>query len=595
MTEAHYDTDVLVIGSGFGGSVAALRFAEGGEEVLVLERGGFVSRAAFEADLDALWRPERNAFGFHDIRKRGKDVIPWLGSAVGGGSHVYAGTLMRRETFEDLPGRITVEEMARHYDMAESMMDATPYPAHPPYSEVRATQFLVRAGARLKAEHPELVHSFGLVNLGISFAPPGGRPGSMFTNKHGAKQRYQDPREQAILGGDIDVKNTLDRNYLFVAQRMGARIRPFHDADRIEPVEGGYRVHCRQYLPEGRTWRGFARRWFPWALAPNWRAVSYTARRVVVSAGAVGSTELLLRSRDVHRCLPGLSPRLGRRYTTNGDWITFLIPSPRIALAWMSFFGTLAALFAGRILWMLLLAALYYGALAWSRRPYDPDVGTTTSDYVRFVGRRGENQGAYIEGGRYPNPGKGLIALLLSLFRVYTPGRYIAISRAARWLRDLVPPFGALARTWPIPLLTMGADDAVGAIELDSGGKALIRFDPRRNRDYYTYVSRLGRKLARAAGAWWLPNLGFLLFRKLEIPHNQGGVPMGDSVETGVVDPCGRVFGYKNFMVLDGSILAVSPRPNPALTILALSERGMEHALRQLRETGHIAAVTCRR
>lgn len=573
-----FDSEIIVIGSGFGGSVAALRFADEGSSVLVLERGNFVSRANFSVNLDIFWKPERNTFGFHDIRKRGNTVIPWLGAAVGGGSHVYAGTLKRRETFEDFPEDISNEEMAPYYEVAESMMAAMPYPEYPPYNEVRTTQLCFRAGARLKAQYPKLVQSYGPLNLGISFAPPDGEPGGMFVNKHGARQRYQDPREQSILGGDIDVKNTLDKNYLFLAQKKGARIKPLHEVDKVEPIAGGYRIHCREYLLDEKIRR-----------SPKYRIVSYTARRVVVAAGAVGSTELLLRNRDLHKTLPQLSQKLGHRYTTNGDWITLMIPFREIALAWLGFFGMLAMLITNHFFFMIPFALIYYAALIRSK-PYDPDLGTTNSDFIQFVGRHGENQGVYIESGRYPNPGKGLIAFFLSLAHAYTPSRYIAISNAARLLRAIVPPLGALARSWPIPLLTMGGDDGVGIIELTDNKRAIIRFDPEHNKDYYAYVSDLGKRIARVIGALWIPNLSFMLSKSIVVTHNQGGVPMGDSIESGAVDHCGRVFGCKNLMVLDGSIIPVSPRPNPSLTILALSERAMNHVIRQIRATGNITA-----
>jgi cholesterol oxidase len=580
---------VAVVGSGFGGSVAALRFAEAGERVLVLERGGEVSRAAFEADLDALWRPERNAFGFHDLRRGSPGVLPWLGAAVGGGSHVYAGTLMRRAVFADLPGGIDAAEMERHYRTAEAMMAVVPYPSWPPYGAVRATRLLFRAGARLAAEHPELVRAHGPAPMGVSFAPPGGRPGAPFLNAHGAAQRYQDPREQALLGGDIDAKNSLDRNYLFLAVKRGARILPLHQVEWLERIPGGFRLHCRVWRPEGRSLRGLLRRLLPGALGPNWEPATFTARRVVVAAGALGSTELLLRCRDLHRTLPELSPRLGQRYTTNGDWLTFLLPARCVGLAWLGFLGAGAALLLGQPLPALAGAALYYGALAWAGRAVDPDRGTTTSDFIELVGPEGEAQGLLLEGGRYPSPEKGLLAVALSLCHAYTPRRYLAISRAFRVVRALVPPFGALARSWPIPLLTMGADQAVGEIAL-LGDRAVVRIDLSRNRTLYAWANRMARLLARAAGALWLPNLPLLLLGTQEVPHNQGGCPMADGPEGGVVDDRGRVFGVDDLMVLDGSILPVSPRPNPALTILALAERAMEEAVRQLRAEGRIAA-----
>ena len=97
------EVDVVVIGSGFGGSVAALRFAEAGHRVVVLERGNHVSRSTFEVDFDALWKPERGSYGMHDIRSRGRNLIPWVGAAVGGGAPGFAGPRKRRAAFAGSP------------------------------------------------------------------------------------------------------------------------------------------------------------------------------------------------------------------------------------------------------------------------------------------------------------------------------------------------------------------------------------------------------------------------------------------------------------------------------------------------------------
>src|SRR5262249_15230476 len=154
--------------------------------------------------------------GFHDIRPRGRQIIPWVGAAVGGGSHVYAGTLKRRESFADFPAAIARADMTPYYERAEAMIGCQPLPDHAPYENIRATNALLTAGRRLMDDNRDgIIEDFGRVPLGISFAPPGEKPGAEFVNRHGCKQRYYDPTEQSILGGDIDAKNSLDRNYLY--------------------------------------------------------------------------------------------------------------------------------------------------------------------------------------------------------------------------------------------------------------------------------------------------------------------------------------------------------------------------------------------
>ncbi len=551
-TNDTFDADVIVLGSGFGGSVAALRFAEAGYKVVVLERGPWIDREHFEADLDAFWNPRRHLFGPNDLRPRGKNLVPWLGSGVGGGSHVYAGTMKMCETFDRFPDAIADDNMKRYYERAAEIITPSLYPDYPPYSEVRATQLLYDGGAKLKQSDPELVDDYGAIRLAISFAPPDKVAGSEFVNKHGAEQRYSDPKEQSLLGGDIGAKNTLDRNYLYLAQKLGVEIRPLCEADKIEPLTGGgYRVVYKKYRQEKSAWQRFRRRWL--FARPRNGEGQCTGRRVVIAAGCIGTTELLLRNRDVHKTLTRLSPTLGQKYTTNGDFISLIFPFRGLLLAWLSLAAVVVGLFAGC--------------------------------YIKFRGQDGSSQGAYIESGRYPTPVRLTIAVLLSSLGLWRPHYYGRIIRFTNVLRRFVPPFALFARTWPVPLLKMGRDDAFGTFRLDKRRRAIIDYDVQANTNFYRYLNMLGKKVARASGSWWVPNVLFAVTKKLEIPHNQGGAPMANNAREGVVDHAGRVFGYQDLFVLDGSIIPVSPGPNPAFTILALAERAMEIILKQDSDT----------
>ncbi len=576
------DTDVLVIGSGFGGAVAALRFAELGERVTVLERGDWISRDKFRADLDFFWIPERDCFGMNDIKKRGPTIMPWIGAAVGGGSHVFAGTLKRADTFRGYPAAIASTDMSVWYDKAEELMLPVTYPTYAPYGDNGALLALRMATRQIAIREPKLIADRGLVKLAISFAPEGSDVDAEFTNPHGATQCYHHPHEQSILGGDIGAKNSLDKNYLHVASERGAQIQALTEVERIEPIAGGaWRVHYKKLEREPTAWRRLVRRWWPWRTPRTYATGAITARRLVVSAGSIGSTKLLLRARDVDRTLPKLSSVLGSRYTTNGDYLSLLVPLSGVWAGWLGFATLVAGLVAG--VWALAAigAAFYYGQVAWTRS-IDADLGTTNSDYVRFCDAPGISDCIYVESGRYPTPGRLVLALLLGTLGNYRPHHYRRIVKITRWIRILVPPLALLSRMWPIPLLKMGRDHAVGEIKLDAKHDATIEFDPTPNRAYYRHLEELGKKIARAAKALWVPNLMYRVTKTLEVPHNQGGVPMGESPADGVVDHAGRVFGYDNLMVLDGSIIPVSPGPNPAHTILALSERAMSVIAAQL-------------
>ncbi len=575
-----YDADIIVIGSGFGGSVAALRFAEAGHSVIVLERGDHVRRETFEPDADMFWSPRRHRFGMNELRRRGRHVIPWLGSAVGGGSHVYAATLFRRHDFDGFPEPIRSEGLDRHYDRATEMMDAVPYPDYPPYSDVPSLELLVEAEVEVARERPGLVEDCGMIPLGISFAPPGAEPGATFVNRHGCRQRYADPSEQKLLGGDIGSKNSVDRNYLHRAQELGATIHALTRADKLDRLEvGGWRVHTEVFRKESSRFRRFVRHWLPTGAEPAQPGPTFSARRLVLSAGSIGSTELLLRNRDVHRTLDSLSPALGARYSSNGDYVNLLMPFKGILVGWAAVAAAVAGAVAG---WGWLVGVslvVYFAVLVIGRPAFDPDLGTTNSDFIRFRHRDGSPQGSYIEGGRYPTPLRAAMSALLSTFGLWRVHRYAGIVRVTRTLRKLLPPFELIARSWPVPLLQMGRDDAVGTMRLDEDGRLIIDYPFEENGEFYAYLDDLARMIARAADSWFVPNMVARRLQVIEVPHNLGGVPMGATAEEGVVDHAGRVFGYDDLMVLDGSIIPTTLGPNPALTILALAERAMDVVL----------------
>ncbi|MDX1472452.1 MAG: FAD-binding protein, partial [Flavobacteriaceae bacterium] len=438
-------TEVLVIGSGFGASVAALRFAEAGKTVTILEKGDWINRENFEADANMFWLPNKGYYGMNHFEKKGRHIVPWLGVGVGGGSHVYAGTLKRREFFDDFPGNITVEEMSPYYDRAETMMQAEKYPDYPPYNSLPSYCVFRQAEKKLQAKYPEIVEAQGDILLAISYAPQGVEPGSKFVNKYGASQQYSDPDEQTILGGEIDVKNTLDKNYLFLAQKHGAKIKTFSQVFKIELTDNKkYKVYFKNLKEQSKSEH------------------SILCDILICGAGSIGSTELLLKNKLVLKTLPKLSSTLGKGYHTNGDYITFLVPKKGLLLSW----GGLIIAILGWIMlnWLVAIIGIVIYVLGWilSKRKSEPDKGTTNSDYIRFKHKDDSTQGSYIEGGRYPTPFKAVVAVLMSLGGNFRPMDYGFISKAINWMGTYLPVFEVIERSWPIPMLMMGRDDATG-------------------------------------------------------------------------------------------------------------------------------------
>ena len=553
------DKKVVIIGSGFGGSVAALRYAEAGYDVTVLERGGWISRDTFEADDDMLWIPDSGRYGMNDLQLRGRNIIPWLGTGVGGGSHVYAATIKRRDFFDDFPGGITYQEMAPYYSTGEEMMEAVKYPQRAPYNELQSYKIFRKAEALMMRDHPDIVEDHGDILLGVAFAPDENSVGKSFTNKYGAEQRYADPEEQKLLGGDIGVKNSLDKNYLHLAQKHGATIRPFCEATKIsERINGGYLIEFKDPR-QNKTETGIIE-----------------CDQLVLAAGAIGSTELLMQCKHIHKSLPKLSDKLGSTYFSNGDYVTGMIPKRGLLFSWIGLIGAIVAILMAQPTFALLAVLLYLFGWLISDQKALPDSGATNSDYIRFKHRDGSPQGLYLEGGRYPTPLKAAVAIILSLTGNFHPSRYKTINKVMNWMGTYLPVFELLERTWPIPILMMGRDDAIGTFELDGDGKVIINYPVADNDEYIAYLNKLGKMLSKKANAFFIPNGFAHLSKVVEIPHNMGGVSMGNNTTDGVVDTYGRVFGYENFIVMDGSIMPTSLGPNPVGTILAFAERSMK-------------------
>src|SRR5262245_2006368 len=314
------DFDAIVIGSGFGGSVSACRLAEAGMRVLVLERG---RRWSYKGGNGATPYPRENSDpwwfsqeapelwnGWLDLRVF-KHMAVLAGAAVGGGSMVYANISATPHTSvfdKGWPPEITWDVMAPHYARVGDVMDV---------QQVPDNQWPLRM--KLMREAAEAIGAgdrFLKMELAVSFDPEwtyeraDGRPAidaglsRIFTNKHGVEQGTCVHLGNCDIGCDVEARNTLDRNYLAIARRHKAEIRPLHLVTAVEPVAGGYKVSF-DHLDERRRKPGSA-----------------TARLVVVAAGSVGSTELMLHCRDVAGTLPNVSSRLGYGWSSNGDFLT---------------------------------------------------------------------------------------------------------------------------------------------------------------------------------------------------------------------------------------------------------------------------------
>lgn len=500
-----FDADAIVVGSGFGGAVAAARLAQAGHDVVVLERGRRWQPGSFprEPQLDRgwLWQADQ---GLYDVR--------WLDSMLavqaagwGGGSLAYANVFVRpseRALDDRWPASLRRDELDPYYDLAAHMLGVAPVGDDPRTGRAPARTTLIENFMATGDRRETTVRP----NLAVTF----GDPDTWRPNRHGVAQRGCAFVGECVIGCNQGAKNSLDFNYLAVAEANGARA--FTDAEvfRIERRGDGYAVSTRAPSDPGappRVW---------------------SARRVVLSAGAVATTELLLRARDVHRTLPALSPHLGRGFSGNGDFLTV--------------------------------------AEVRGDRPDMTTGPTITTNTVLEVPEGGESVWFQVQDGAYPVVLHELLDNLVLGPRARTWWR--------RYTRTADP-----RRIFTV--LAMGHDSGNGILRLDRKGRVMLSWRNRWQAHLYRSQRRVGPLLARMLGARIDNPVTWSLLRRTTTVHPLGGVRPGSDASTSVVDEVGEVHGYPGLFVMDGSVLPASTGVNPSATILAAAERSIETIVRR--------------
>ncbi len=545
-----YDFDVAVIGSGFGGSVMTCRLAEKGYRVCLLERGRQYGMHEFPRRMEevrdqALWDPRDGKLGLIEFRDYPQsDVISVSASGLGGGSLIYANVLMRMpaDFFAGWPGGITRQALDPCYDRVLEMLEASPYPhdSDPYYAETPKTDALKQAAARLERspdalEPPRFVYP----HLAVRFE--GDFPGHQSRNKQGVVQSSCIKCGECDVGCNILAKNTLDLTYLAKARKaenlgaggVPAEIRTGALVDTIRPLEGaGYEVR-------------YAR---PGSSSADDRI---RARKVVLSAGSVGSTALLLKMKQ-QGILGHLSPMLGKSWCGNGDLE-----------------GTV--LF-GKDQMLPTMGPVITGALQVRCRAY-PD-GFPHGFVIQDAGIPWFL--AWYLAGRLPSPGATASALWLGVrFLVDGVKRALGLGRRGREINlgdDLsaaIDDDEFIRRAFV--LLGMGRDRSTGRIELRADGEPIIKWSLDDSSLHYDRVRREMKQLAEAMGGKFLEN-PLTLLDKIVAVHPLGGCVMADAPEKGVVSSRGEVFGHPGLYVVDASVIPTSIGPNPSLTIAAVAE-----------------------
>lgn len=521
--------DVVVIGSGFGGSVLAYRLASKGHSVVVLERGREWHTDEYPRKPGDAWfydpdEPERQS-GWLDFRIF-DDMMVAQGAGVGGGSLIYANiSVDAPEHIFDRgwPAEITYPELRPYYRRVESVLEPTPVPQGQATRRFRLVQEAaerIGAGGRFQA-----------LPLAVRFddewprdsADPFNRDNTVWSdNRFGVTQGTCVHCGNCDVGCRVQAKNTLDLNYLAGARQNGADIRPLHVVDVVRPAAGsGYSVAFRAVNLESR----------------NSVAGEIQAGAVVFAAGSIGSTELLLRCRDQYRTLPGLSSYLGRNWSSNGDFLT---------------------------------PAFY------ENRDVFPSQGPTISAAIDFLDGSEDGEQFFIEDGGFPNILHNLREARLR--RKLTPRKLKAALRLLRASRK----DAALSNV--MPWFAQGIDAADGRLSLKRSWwrrkryRLKLDWDISASEGVIEAIIAMHERLTDATGpATTLVSPTWRVARNLVTPHPLGGCNMGPDRYRGVVDHLGQVYDYPGLYVVDGAIIPEAIGRNPSKTIAALAERIADH------------------
>lgn len=556
------DYEAIVIGSGFGGAINACRLSKRWPgKVLVLERGQRYPMGSFPRTPHDLarnfWnlpyeqhpRPRRipddaEEHGMFDIRNYSRmDVV--LCAGLGGGSLIYANVFLEPpdHVFDDRwPKEVGKESLLPYYRVAKEVLGSRPIPvADDPRRRVIRTELFENV-ARSMGRASELV------DVNVFFGNDHRDPLAI---GHQAENRYGALQTSCVYSGECDIgcnthsKNTLDLNYLHVAEhRYGAQILTEHLVDGIVPLDSE-----GQDDPEGDGSHGYRVLYRDLARAGHPRNAA-TADRVVLSAGTLGSTELLLRCRDQSHTLPRVPSSLGKRFSGNGDFLCFVLEG---------------------------------------KEPANPNYGPVITQKIDFDLYSGfDRERAFVmEDASYPallawfvegvKPRylhlPALWRALVAVVRRYSSGRDVGSVGYA--LSDLLR--GDMSYHTSV-LLCMGLDKSNGVMTLDEQGYVKVDWPWRDSLRLYKAILEAGRVFAKTVGArrfialptWYWP------FRKNVTVHPLGGCVLADAEDRGVVsarrDTFGEVFGYRGLYVADGSIVPTAVGANPTATISALSE-----------------------
>jgi len=519
-----FDFDWLVIGSGFGGSVSALRLAEKGYRVGVLECGRRFRDEDFARSTWSLrryfWMPRVGMRGILRLSTF-KDVAIVSGCGVGGGSLGYANTLYvpPAQFFQDEQWRALADwqdELAPHYVEAQRMLGVVETPNDDP-----ADQLLKELGEELGVGD-----TYRKTPVGVYFGEPGVTVPDPFFGGEGPDRTGCIQCGRCMVGCPHNAKNTLVKNYLHLAERRGVTVTPDRTVVDVRPLgaEDGSDGYAVTSVASGMR-RDRDRR-------------TLTARGVVVAAGALGTNRLLQRCR-LNGSLPRVSHRLGELVRTNSESILAVTVSPDYADDLTRRVASTSSIYPDP---HTHIETVTYGHAG----------GAMSTLYTLLVG----------DGTRVTRPLKLLARILrhpVDFAKVLWPGG---------WSRRTI-----------IVLVMQTLDNAIALRpKLTRSGEVRLQTEQDASRPNPTFIP-----VANEAAEWLARRTGGIaqssvMEATMNIPstaHILGGAVIGADPDHGVVDAGQRVFGYENLLVCDGAAVPANVGVNPSLTITALAERAM--------------------
>jgi len=517
--------DFIIVGSGFGGSVSALRLTEKGYRVLVIEKGRRFTPGDFaknNRDLkNWMWNPALGLRGIFEMSFL-RHVTVLHGVGVGGGSLTYASTLPTpKDSFFDAPSWSKLADWKRellpHYETAKHMLGAATNPRETPGD--RVIREIAAEDGREHHHHP--------TDVAVYFGEAGKRCTDPFFGGEGPDRTGCTFCGACMTGCNVGAKNTLDHNYLYLAEQSGAEVLAEHEVVALRPGDaGGYQLEIRSTFGEGP-------------------AETLEAPQVILSGGVMGTVPLLLAMKERDDGLPLLSSRLGHLVRTNSEALIGVIAPDHEE----DFHEGVA-----------ITSILHTD----EHSHIEPVRYGSGSDFFRFLmgphapGRWAASRIARSFASLFSNPRLWAKVYTMSRKRYSEKAQVLLYMRALEGTMSL--ELGRSIMTAYRRGLVSRVDDPANAPQA-----------------FMAEATALANRFAQKVNGVVASLCAETILGAPSTAHILGGACMGADPDEGVIDHRHQVFGYDGLYVIDGSAISANPGVNPSLTITALAERAMSH------------------